>query len=137
MHQRLPQHLRRAREPGADRRRITRLAYHPGKFLNAAHDKASEDNERKSIRIETAQGDVSGFVQIAGLIARRIVCAVSEGQVVSAGERIGLIRFGSRCDVYLPDGAALRSLPSASARRRRDVFADGRAIRPPLGRRRS
>ena len=68
--------------------RITRLAYHPGKFLNAAHDKASEDNERQSFRIETPQGDVFGFVQIAGLIARRIVCAVSEGEAVSAGQRV-------------------------------------------------
>jgi len=117
--------------------RITRLAYHPGKFLNAAHDKASEDNERQSFRIETPQGDVFGFVQIAGLIARRIVCTAAEGDVVHAGERVGLIRFGSRCDVYLPDGY----LPLVAVGQRaiggETVFADGRRNQPPRGWRRS
>lgn len=117
--------------------RITRLAYHPGKFLNAAHDKASEENERQSFRIETPQGDVFGFVQIAGLIARRIVCTAAEGDVVHAGERVGLIRFGSRCDVYLPDGY----LPLVAVGQRaiggETVFADGRRNQPPRGWRRS
>ena len=117
--------------------RITRLAYHPGKFLNAAHDKASEDNERQSFRIETAQGDVFGFVQIAGLIARRIVCAVSEGEVVSAGQRVGMIRFGSRCDVYLPDGCAPLVAVGQRAIAGETVFADGRRNQTPLGWRRS
>jgi len=94
-------HINRAPVGG----RITRLAYHPGKFLAAADDKASDENERQSFRIETAQGELYGLVQIAGLIARRIVRFVEQGEVVEAGERVGLIRFGSRCDVYLPDGA--------------------------------
>ena len=82
---------------------VRRIVYKPGKFLNADLDKASEDNERNSILLRTAAGPVA-IVQIAGLIARRIVCFVREGTHVSAGERIGLIRFGSRVDVYLPGG---------------------------------
>ena len=81
--------------------RIRRIAYRPGLFVNADLDKASEDNERNGLVIETAQGDF-GVVQIAGLIARRIVCFVREGSHVGAGDRFGLIRFGSRVDVYLP-----------------------------------
>jgi phosphatidylserine decarboxylase len=117
--------------------RITRLAHHPGKFSNAAQDKASEDNERQSLRIETAHGDVFGCVQIAGLIARRIVCAVSEGDVVAAGQRIGLIRFGSRCDVYLPDGCAPLVAVGQRAIGGETVFADGRRNHPVRGWRRS
>jgi phosphatidylserine decarboxylase len=117
--------------------RITRLAYHPGKFLNAADDKASEDNERQSFRIETPQGDVYGLVQIAGLIARRIVCAVEEGDVLAAGQRVGLIRFGSRCDVYLPDGVAALVAVGQRAVGGETVFADGRRNRSPSGWRRS
>ena len=83
--------------------RIERIAYTPGKFLNADLDKASEDNERNALVIAAGSGRV-GVVQIAGLIARRIVCWVKEGQEISAGERIGMIRFGSRVDVYLPAG---------------------------------
>ena len=82
---------------------IERIAYRPGKFLNADLDKASEDNERNGLVIRTAAGRI-GIVQIAGLLARRIVCFVREGQAVTAGDRIGLIRFGSRVDVYLPEG---------------------------------
>src|SRR6201996_1228262 len=84
--------------------RIDRIAYRPGVFINAELDKASEDNERNALVISTPSGRV-GVVQIAGLVARRIVCFVREGQSVGAGERFGLIRFGSRLDVYLPDGA--------------------------------
>jgi phosphatidylserine decarboxylase len=84
--------------------RIERIVYRPGKFLNAELDKASEDNERNSLVIAAPGGKI-GVVQIAGLIARRIVSFVREGQSVSTGERFGLIRFGSRLDVYLPDGA--------------------------------
>lgn len=84
--------------------RIVTLAYKPGLFLNADLDKASEDNERSGIVIETASGVRWGVVQIAGLVARRIVSFVKEGHVVSAGERFGLIRFGSRVDVYFPEG---------------------------------
>lgn len=83
--------------------RIERIAYRPGKFLNADLDKASEDNERSGMVVATAGARI-GVVQIAGLIARRIVSFVKEGQAVGAGERYGLIRFGSRVDVYLPEG---------------------------------
>jgi phosphatidylserine decarboxylase len=83
--------------------RIERIAYRPGKFINAELDKASEDNERNSLVISTPQGRV-GVIQIAGLVARRIVSFVREGQTLNAGERFGLIRFGSRLDVYLPQG---------------------------------
>lgn len=81
--------------------KITRLHYVPGKFLNASLDKASEDNERQLISMETEDGKQLGFVQIAGLVARRIVCMVEMDQRLEAGERFGLIRFGSRVDVYL------------------------------------
>ena len=83
--------------------RIDRIAYRPGAFINAELDKASEDNERNSLVISTPQGRI-GVVQIAGLVARRIVSFVREGQSIGAGERFGLIRFGSRLDVYLPEG---------------------------------
>src|SRR5262245_1468615 len=83
--------------------RIERIAYRPGKFINAELDKASEDNERNSLVISTPGGRI-GVVQIAGLVARRIVSFVREGQSIGAGERFGLIRFGSRLDIYLPEG---------------------------------
>jgi phosphatidylserine decarboxylase len=85
--------------------RVARSVYVPGKFLNAELDKASEENERRALLIETAAGDKIGVVLIAGLIARRIVTFVSEGDSVQVGDRIGLIRFGSRVDVYLPPEA--------------------------------
>ena len=85
--------------------KIERIAYRPGAFINAELDKASEDNERNSLVISTPNGRV-GVIQIAGLVARRIRCEVAAGQALQAGERIGLIRFGSRVDVYLPDGVA-------------------------------
>ena len=84
--------------------RIERIAYTPGKFLNADLDKASEDNERNALVI-ASNGAKVGVVQIAGLIARRIVSWVAEGQEIGTGERFGMIRFGSRVDVYLPPGA--------------------------------
>ncbi len=83
---------------------VTTLAYRPGKFLNAALDKASTDNERQSMRLKLKNGKEIAVVQIAGLVARRILCEVQEGQSLRAGERFGLIRFGSRVDVYLDDG---------------------------------
>jgi phosphatidylserine decarboxylase len=83
---------------------IERISYRPGKFLNADLDKASEDNERNSLLIKTGEHQVA-VVQIAGLIARRIVCWVKEGDTIAPGARFGLIRFGSRLDVYLPAGA--------------------------------
>ncbi len=83
---------------------ITAVAYRPGKFLNASLDKASDDNERNSLRIRMKDGREIAVVQIAGLVARRIVCFVSPGLWMQTGERFGLIRFGSRVDVYLPEG---------------------------------
>jgi phosphatidylserine decarboxylase len=85
--------------------RIIRSHYVPGAFLNAELDKASEENERRALVIETETGEKIGAMLIAGLIARRIVTFVGEGASVARGERIGLIRFGSRVDVYLPAGA--------------------------------
>jgi phosphatidylserine decarboxylase len=90
--------------------RIRRMAYVPGKFVNADLDKASEDNERQHFLVESADGLRIGFTQIAGLVARRILAFVKEGDVVEAGQRVGLIRFGSRVDVYLPAGVAPRVL---------------------------
>ena len=85
--------------------RITTVAYHHGKFLNASLDKASEQNERNGITIELSDGRQYGVVQIAGLVARRIMCWSDEGSDTQRGERFGLIRFGSRLDIYLPSGA--------------------------------
>ena len=86
--------------------RVTRIAYTPGLFLNAELDKASEDNERNALVIETGTARI-GVVQIAGLVARRIVGWVQEGDELAAGQRFGLIRFGSRVDVYLPLGTQI------------------------------
>ena len=93
-------HVNRAPVAG----RVVAVAYRPGKFFNASMDKASSDNERNSVCLELADGRKLAVVQIAGLVARRIVCFTKEGQSLLAGERFGLIRFGSRLDVYLPDG---------------------------------
>jgi phosphatidylserine decarboxylase len=95
-------HINRAPITG----RVRRIAYVPGKFVNADLDKASEDNERQHLLIEGANGVRIGFTQIAGLVARRILTFVREGDMVDAGQRIGLIRFGSRVDVYLPAGTS-------------------------------
>ena len=84
--------------------RVTRIAYRPGAFLNASLDKASEDNERNALALRLPDGRDMAVVQIAGLIARRIICDIREGEEVRAGERFGIIRFGSRTDVYLPEG---------------------------------
>lgn len=87
------------------------VAYRPGRFLNAAADKASEENERMALALRRPDGRVIGCVQIAGWVARRIVCYVKPGQLVAAGERFGHIRFGSRTDLYLPQGARLLVAP--------------------------
>ena len=92
-------HVNRAPMSG----RVERIVYKPGKFLNADLDKASEDNERNSLVIAGDHVRI-GVVQIAGLVARRIVCFVREGDMMAAGDRFGLIRFGSRLDIYLPEG---------------------------------
>lgn len=83
---------------------ITAVAYRAGKFLNASLDKASEDNERNAVALRLADGRQIAVVQIAGLVARRILCTVKPGDVLEGGERFGMIRFGSRVDVYLPEG---------------------------------
>ncbi|MFV0645391.1 MAG: phosphatidylserine decarboxylase, partial [Sphingomonadaceae bacterium] len=83
---------------------VRRLIYIPGKFLNAGVDKASEENERQHILIERPDGVMIGFTQIAGLVARRIIPFVKPGDMMAVGQRVGLIRFGSRVDVYLPAG---------------------------------
>jgi len=94
---------------------IVKNSYRPGKFLNASLDKASEDNERRSIVIKTEKGIEVTVVQIAGLIARRIICWADEGQALRTGERYGMIRFGSRVDVYLPIGTRLLAIPGQRA----------------------
>ena len=83
---------------------VTEIAYRPGKFFNASLDKASVDNERNSLNIKVEDGRQIAVVQIAGLVARRIVCFSAKGDKIQTGERFGLIRFGSRLDVYLPNG---------------------------------
>ena len=84
---------------------VVRRIYHPGKFLSADLDKASEENERNTLLLRTADGQHVAVVQIAGLVARRIVCHIDEGDKVEAGATYGLIRFGSRVDTYVPLGS--------------------------------
>jgi phosphatidylserine decarboxylase len=103
---------------------ISATSYRPGKFLNASLDKASVDNERQSLKVTTEDGKDIGFVQIAGLVARRIICWAKEGDQMKAGERFGLIRFGSRVDVYLPDGVAPLVVVGQSAVAGETVLAD-------------
>ncbi|TQM35584.1 phosphatidylserine decarboxylase [Pseudonocardia cypriaca] len=91
--------------------RVLDVAYRPGVFLSADLDKASEDNERNAVLFETRDGTRLGVVQIAGLLARRIVCDIEPGDEVAAGETFGLIRFGSRVDVYLPPGSRVLVAP--------------------------
>ena len=99
-------HINRAPVGGT----VRRVVYIPGKFLNADLDKASEENERQHILIERPDGKPIGCTQIAGLVARRIVPFIKPGDIVAAGQRIGLIRFGSRVDVYLPQGTDAKVL---------------------------
>lgn len=114
-------HVNRAPVAG----RIERIVYKAGKFINAELDKASEDNERNSLVIATDSGKI-GVVQIAGLVARRIVSFVREGQSLAQGERFGLIRFGSRLDVYLPEGAKALVAVGQTAIAGETVLADFR-----------
>jgi phosphatidylserine decarboxylase len=106
--------------------RVEKILYQPGKFVNADLDKASVDNERNSLVIATSGGRIA-VVQIAGLIARRIVCYVRETQPLGAGERFGMIRFGSRLDVYLPDGTPPMVAVGQTALAGETVLADLRA----------
>jgi phosphatidylserine decarboxylase len=99
-------HINRAPVGGT----VRRVVYIPGKFMNADLDKASDENERQHILIERGDGIAIGFTQIAGLVARRIVPFVKPGDMLAAGQRVGLIRFGSRVDVYLPQGTEPRIL---------------------------
>ena len=104
--------------------KISRINYIPGAFLSADLDKASADNERQALTLELADGGKIGVVQIAGLIARRIVKFVNEGERLTAGQRFGLIRFGSRVDVYLPKGASPLVAVGQRAIAGETVFAD-------------
>jgi phosphatidylserine decarboxylase len=109
--------------------RVERIAYTAGKFFNADLDKASEHNERNAVAIATEHGRI-GVVQIAGLIARRIVCWSKQGQQMAAGERIGMIRFGSRVDVYLPAGTVPLVAEGQTSLAGETVIADlGAALR--------
>lgn len=114
------------------RGRIARIEYRPGKFLNAELDKASVENERNGVVIDGPHGPVAA-VQIAGLVARRIVCWVEAGDSIGVGERVGLIRFGSRVDVYLPAGATPRVAVGQTAVAGETVIADfGSDVAAPL-----
>ena len=104
--------------------RIERMIYRAGEFLSADLDKASEDNERNAFVIATGSGARIAVIQIAGLIARRIVPFVREGEAVAAGSRIGMIRFGSRVDVYLPEGARALVAEGQTALAGETVLAD-------------
>ena len=110
--------------------RVIRLEYKPGKFLNASLDKASEDNERQTVVIELADGRKMGVIQIAGLVARRIVCDLQPEQAVHTGERFGLIRFGSRTDLFLPGGVAPLVAVGQRAVGGETVLADLESVEP-------
>jgi phosphatidylserine decarboxylase len=103
---------------------IRRITYVPGTFINADLDKASLDNERQALTLERDDGRLIGVVQIAGLVARRIVKFVDEGDQLAAGQRFGLIRFGSRVDVYLPKGAKALACIGQKAIAGETVLAD-------------
>ncbi len=111
--------------------RITHVAYRPGKFLNAAFDKASDENERQSFKLQMADGRDIAMVQIAGLVARRIISWVGEGDQVMIGSRVGMIRFGSRVDVYLPPGCASLVVEGQRAIAGETVLADLASTEPP------
>jgi len=108
--------------------RIERIAYRAGKFFNADLDKASEDNERNAFVIVSSTGQRIAAIQIAGLVARRIVPFAREGESVGAGQRIGMIRFGSRVDVYLPEGTRALVAEGQTAIAGETVLADLKAV---------
>lgn len=109
---------------------VTEIQYHHGKFLNASLDKASEHNERNGLSIEAADGTRIGVVQIAGLVARRIVCFVKPGDTIGMGHRFGLIRFGSRLDIYLPQGVAPLVAVGQTAVAGETILADLKSPQP-------
>jgi phosphatidylserine decarboxylase len=127
-------HINRAPVTG----RVARIAYTAGKFFSADLDKASEANERSALVIESESGHDVGVVQIAGLVARRIVCWTKKGAGVAAGERIGMIRFGSRLDVYLPEGSTIVASAGQRAIAGETVIAilPGATLSPPFPTRR-
>ena len=102
---------------------VVTLSYRPGKFFNASFDKASVHNERMSVRVKADTGQEIAYVQIAGLVARRIVCELVQGQSVIQGTRFGIIRFGSRVDVYLPPGTEILVTPGMTTRAGETVLA--------------
>jgi phosphatidylserine decarboxylase len=106
---------------------VAALRYRPGKFVNVLFDKECESNERQSVRLTMTDGRDIAVVQIAGLIARRILCDIVEGQTVKAGERFGMIRFGSRVDVYLPKGVEPLVVSGQRSVAGETVLADVRA----------
>lgn len=109
---------------------ITKLHYHHGKFFNASLDKASEENERQLVKITLPDGGSVGVVQIAGLVARRILCDLTDGQSVRTGERFGIIRFGSRVDVYLPPDATPLVIEGQLAVGGETILADLKSVEP-------
>jgi phosphatidylserine decarboxylase len=119
--------------------KIVKLAYHKGKYLNASLDKASDENERMAIRITPADAETDAapgtadlaVVQIAGLVARRIVCDLREGEQVITGQRFGIIRFGSRTDIYLPAGTVPTVVVGQRAVGGETVIGDRRSLEPP------
>lgn len=113
-------HVNRAPMAG----KITKMYYRPGAFVDVSLDKESENNERQELAMETVTGHKIAFVQIAGLVARRILTFVKEGDQLKAGERFGLIRFGSRLDVYLPKGVAVQVMEGQTAVAGETVLAD-------------
>jgi phosphatidylserine decarboxylase len=127
-------HINRAPVAG----RVQQIAYRKGKFLSADLDKASDDNERNALVIESESGSEVIVVQIAGLVARRIVCWKERGAAVAAGERIGMIRFGSRLDVYLPEGSAVSVAAGQRAVAGETIIAilPGACLLPPFPARR-
>ena len=123
-------HINRAPVSGM----VKTVAYRPGKFLNADLDKASAENERNGLVIDSPHGPL-GVVQVAGLVARRILCWTKEGEELAAGQRFGLIRFGSRLDLYLPEGAVARVSVGQTAVAGETVVADYRGNKEtPLSR---
>jgi phosphatidylserine decarboxylase len=123
-------HINRAPVAG----RVLRIAYKAGKFLSADLDKASEANERNSVLLEVPEGPKVGVVQIAGLVARRIVWWTNEGNDLAVGERFGMIRFGSRLDVYLPEGSVVLANPGQHAIAGETMLAllPGAELQPPF-----
>ena len=124
-------HINRAPAAGT----VESVAYRAGKFLSADLDKASDDNERNGIVIATASGKRIGVVQIAGLVARRILCWTETGAPLEAGDRFGMIRFGSRLDVFLPDGSRVLVHSGQRAIAGETILASlpGARLKPPFG----